>query len=104
MLGSPRLYPTIEERLTELLDAPDTLVLPTISQIHLGVIPVLAGRGTVLVESLAHKTIYDGCVHARGLGATVHRFRTGDLNRLEDLLAEGPGRDRGSSAWTASTA
>jgi 8-amino-7-oxononanoate synthase len=88
MLGSPRLYPDIEERLTELLGAPDTLVLPTISQIHLSVIPVLAGRGTVLVENLAHKTIYDGCVHARAVGATVHRFRSGDLNRLEDLLKE----------------
>ncbi len=88
MLGSPRLYPDIEERLTELLGAPDTLVLPTISQIHLSVIPVLAGRGTVIVENLAHKTIYDGCVHARAVGATVHRFRSGDLNRLEDLLKE----------------
>ncbi len=88
MLGSPRLYPDIEERLTELLGADDTLVLPTISQIHISVIPALAGRGTVMVENLAHKTIYDGCVHARGLGATVHRFRSGDLNRLEDLLRE----------------
>jgi 8-amino-7-oxononanoate synthase len=88
MLGSPRLYPDIEERLTELLGASDTLVLPTISQIHLSVIPVLAGRGTVIVENLAHKTIYDGCVHARALGATVHRFRSGDLDRLEDLLKE----------------
>jgi 8-amino-7-oxononanoate synthase len=88
MLGSPRLYPDIEERLTELLGVDDTLVLPTISQIHLSVIPALAGRGTVMVENLAHKTIYDGCVHARALGATVHRFRSGDLNRLEDLLRE----------------
>jgi 8-amino-7-oxononanoate synthase len=90
MLGSPRLYPTIEERLTSLLGAPDTLVLPTISQIHLGVIPVLAGQGTVLVESLAHKTIWDGCVHARGLGATVHRFRSGDLQQVEELLRAAP--------------
>ena len=93
MLGSPRLYPTIEERLTELLGAPDTLVLPTISQIHLGVIPVLAGKGTILVEQLAHRTIWDGCVHARGLGATVQRFRTGDFGQLEELLrAAPPGR------------
>ena len=92
MLGSPRLYPEIEERLTELLDAPDTLVLPTISQIHLGVIPALVGQGTVLMESLAHKTIYDGCAHARGLGATQHRFSSGDLEQLENLLRQaGPG-------------
>jgi 8-amino-7-oxononanoate synthase len=90
MLGSPRLYPMIEERLTELLGAPDTLALPTISQTHLAVIPALAGEGTILLDSRAHKTIYDGCVHARGLGATVHRFRAGDLSELAELLAAAP--------------
>src|SRR5690348_8779677 len=49
LLGSPRLYPQIEERLTELLGAPDTLVLPTITLIHSSVIPVIAGTGTVFV-------------------------------------------------------
>jgi 8-amino-7-oxononanoate synthase len=86
MLGSPRLYPVIEERLTELLGAPDALVLPTISQIHLSVIPALAGNGHIFLDSRAHRTIYDGCVHARGLGATVHRFRAGDLDHLAELL------------------
>jgi 8-amino-7-oxononanoate synthase len=88
MLGNPRLYPDIEERLADLLHAPDTLLLPTITQIHLSVIPALAGQGTILMDSQAHKTIYDGCVHARGLGATVRRFRSGDLQQLEDLLRE----------------
>jgi 8-amino-7-oxononanoate synthase len=88
MLGSPRPYAQIEERLTELLGSADALVLPTISQIHLAVLPALVGIGTVFVEGLAHKTIYDGCVHARGLGATMHRFRSGDLNQLEHLLRE----------------
>src|SRR4051794_13760344 len=57
MLGSPRLYPMIEERLTELLGAPDSLVLPTISQIHLSVIPALAGKGHILMDARAHRTI-----------------------------------------------
>ena len=90
MLGSPRLYPMIEERLTDLLGAPDTLVLPTISQIHLSVIPALAGSGHIFLDSRAHRTIYDGCVHARGLGATVHRFRSGDLEHLSELLHDLP--------------
>jgi 8-amino-7-oxononanoate synthase len=90
MLGSPRLYPMIEERLTELLGAPDTLVLPTISQIHLSVIPALAGTGHIFLDSRAHRTIYDGCVHARGIGATLHRFRSGDLEHLSELLQDLP--------------
>ncbi|GAA2380341.1 pyridoxal phosphate-dependent aminotransferase family protein [Dactylosporangium salmoneum] len=86
MLGNPRLYPVIEERLAALLGAPDTLVLPTITQIHLSVIPALAGQGTILIDSRAHKTIWDGCVFARAQGATLTRFRT--LDELADRLAE----------------
>jgi 8-amino-7-oxononanoate synthase len=86
MLGSPRLYPLIEERLAELLGTPDVLVLPTISQIHLSVIPALAGKGHIFLDARAHRTIYDGCVHARGIGATVHRFRAGDVDHLAELL------------------
>jgi 8-amino-7-oxononanoate synthase len=91
MLGSPRLYATIEERLAELLGVPDVLALPTISQIHLSAIPVLAGPDAhIYLDSRAHRTIYDGCVHARGLGATVHRFRSGDAGHLEELFRSTP--------------
>ena len=92
MLGSPRLYPQLEERLGELLGAEDTLLLPTISQIHLGVIPALIGQGTLIMESRAHRTIYDGCVFARGQGATMKRFRSGDTDELERLLREATAR------------
>jgi 8-amino-7-oxononanoate synthase len=86
LLGNPRPYLDIEERLTALLGAPDTLVLPTISHIHTTVIPVLAGRGTVLMDSQAHKTIYDGCSIARGQGATLVRFPANDVDALEQEL------------------
>jgi len=92
MLGSPALYPRIEERLADLLGAPDALVLPTVTLIHMAVIPVLAGKGTVIYEHNAHRTIYDACQYARGLGATAHRFRAGDLTRLERLLRAAPSR------------
>jgi 7-keto-8-aminopelargonate synthetase-like enzyme len=90
LLGSPRLYPEIEEQLTELLEAPDTLLLPTITHIHSSVIPVLAGQGMVFLDAQAHKTIYDGCMIARGMGATVRRFRTNDPSHLDRLLRAAP--------------
>lgn len=68
LLGNPRPYLEIEEQLTELLGAPDTLVLPTITLVHTSVIPVLAGQGAVLVDAQAHKTLYDGATIARGAG------------------------------------
>src|SRR3954468_24164129 len=90
LLGNPAIYPQIEEKLTALLDAPDTLVLPTITHIHMSVLPILAGKGMVFLDSQAHKTIYDGSMYAKGLGATVQRFRANDHEHLRELLAAAP--------------
>src|SRR5438067_614467 len=88
LLGSPVLYEQIEERLAELVGAEDVLVLPTITLIHMSVIPVLAGDGTIYVDRRAHKTIYEGAQFAAAHGATVKRFRHDDLDDLERLLKE----------------
>jgi 8-amino-7-oxononanoate synthase len=90
LLGNPRIYPEIEERLTELLDAPDSLVLPTITHIHTSVLPVLAGGGTLMLEAQAHRTLYDGARAAVPTGTTVHRFRLDDLDRLQHQLRGAP--------------
>ncbi|MGW6472246.1 aminotransferase class I/II-fold pyridoxal phosphate-dependent enzyme [Streptomyces nigra] len=90
LLGSPRLYPRIEERLAELLGAPDTLLLPTLTIIHTSVIPVLADGGQVFVEATAHRTVYDGCTVARGQGATLRRFHAERPEELDALLAAAP--------------
>jgi 8-amino-7-oxononanoate synthase len=87
MLGSPVLYEEIEERLTALLGSEDTLVLPTITHIHMSVIPLLAAAGTIFLDARAHKTIYDGCQIARARGAAVRRFRFEDPEHLDELLS-----------------
>src|SRR5438876_2902269 len=88
LLGSPVLYEQIEGRLTELVGAEDVLVLPTITLIHMSVIPVLAGSGTVYVDRRAHKTIYEGCQLAAARGATLERFAFEDAEDLERLLKQ----------------
>ena len=90
LLGNPRPYCDIEEQLTELLGAPDTLVLPTITHIHMSVIPALAGPGFVFVDARAHKTIYDGAAVAAGQGATTRRFAANDPEDLDWKLLEAP--------------
>ena len=90
LLGSPRPYVEIEERLTELLGAPDTLVLPTITLIHMSVIPLLVGQGAVLVDAQAHKTIYEGAAIAKGAGAALHRVRANDPEHLAQVLRSLP--------------
>ncbi len=86
LLGSPALYEELEDRLTDLLGAEDTLLLPTVSLIHLSVLPILAGGGTLFLDSRAHKTIYDGCSLSVARGATIERFRHNDLDQLDALL------------------
>jgi 8-amino-7-oxononanoate synthase len=90
LLGNPRLYVEIEEQLTDLLGAPDTLVLPTITLIHTSVIPALVGQGVVLIDSQAHKTLYEGAAIARGAGATLRRVRSNDYEHLEEVLRSLP--------------
>jgi 8-amino-7-oxononanoate synthase len=88
LLGSPVLYEQIEEHLRELVGSEDALVLPTITLIHMSVIPVLAGSGTIFLEKRSHKTIYDGCRLAEAHGATVKRFAFEDVDDLERLLSK----------------
>ena len=88
LLGSPVLYERIEEKLTSLLGVEDSLVLPTITHIHMSVIPVLAGGGTLFLDSRAHKTIYDGCALAAARGAAIERFAHNNLDWLEALLRD----------------
>ena len=88
LLGSPVLYEQIETRLTELLGAEDALVLPTITHIHMSVIPVLAGGGTIFLDRRAHKTIYDGCQTAQARGAQIARFDSTPAHPEADGLEE----------------
>jgi 8-amino-7-oxononanoate synthase len=95
LLGSPVLYEEIEDKLTGLLGSEDSLLLPTITHIHMSVIPVLAGGGTIFLDSRAHKTIYDGCALAQARGASIQRFGHEDLNHLEALLRDSSWRRPG---------
>jgi 8-amino-7-oxononanoate synthase len=88
LLGNPRMYPQIEEEMTDLLGCEDVLVLPTITHIHTSVIPVLVGDGTIFLDGRAHKTIYDGAMYAAGHGATIVRFRHDDPDHLAELLGD----------------
>jgi 8-amino-7-oxononanoate synthase len=95
LLGSPVLYEQIEDRLTALLGSEDSLLLPTITHIHMSVLPVLAGGGTIFLDSRAHKTIYDGCALAQARGASIQRFAHEELNHLEALLRDSSWRRPG---------
>jgi 8-amino-7-oxononanoate synthase len=85
-LASPALYRRVEEEVAELLGVEDVLTFPTLTHTHSGVLPALAGAGTVLVDLRAHRTIHDAAAIARGRGAQVRRFRHHDVEHARRLL------------------
>ncbi len=92
MAASPELYEQLEARLAHLLGAEDALVLPTISLIAIGLLPALAGKGSVLfADKFVHKVNHDGCRLARDMGATLFSFLHDDLDGLERRLGQHAG-------------
>lgn len=94
MLGSPAPYERLETELALLVGAEDALLFPGITLTHLSVVPLLAGAGAVFLDARAHKALSDGAMIARSHGATLMRFRHGDLDHLEGLLRSTPARPR----------
>src|SRR5262245_10637746 len=91
MAASPEIYEELEAKLAEVLGAEDTLVLPTISLIAIGLIPAIAGKGVLFADKFVHKVNHDGCRLARDMGATLVSFVHTDLDALETLLQQHPG-------------
>jgi 8-amino-7-oxononanoate synthase len=79
-----------------MVGAADTLVFPSISLLHLGVLPTLAGgKGVILKDVEAHHSIHEACQRAQGDGVEWAEFRHNDVEDLERRLAKiQPGRTK----------
>lgn len=87
LVSSPHIYTECEERLAELMHAPGFLILPTVTLVHIGVIPALMGKdGAMFLDKFAHMTMYQACKMARDSGSTLSGFPSGDLNALRAQL------------------
>ena len=81
-MASPRIYEELEEELARFVGAPTTLVFPSISLLHMGVLPVLAGyNGVIFKDTDAHHSLHEGCIRARANGAELVEFRHNDIER-----------------------
>ncbi len=85
-VGANTLYDRIEQQLADLCGTETTLLLPTLTHIHLGVLPVLAAEGDLFMDVHAHQTLLAGGIAAAAYGANVQRFDLDDMGRLEALL------------------
>ncbi|MEO4017869.1 hypothetical protein, partial [Pseudomonas rossensis] len=58
-----------------LLNVEDTLILPTVTLIHIGVIPALVGSdGVMFLDKTAHLTLYQAAKIACDSGAQLRTF------------------------------
>jgi 8-amino-7-oxononanoate synthase len=87
LVASPSLYTLAEERLADLLGVADTLILPTVTLIHMGVIPALGGKdGVLFLDKSAHMTLYEAAKIARDSGCRLESFVHRDYDTLEERL------------------
>jgi myxalamid-type polyketide synthase MxaB len=90
-VASPALYGQLEQELAQMVGAAQTLVFPSISLLHLGVLPVLAGGdGVILTDASAHYSIAEACLRAQADGTQWVEFRHNDVADLERALAKSP--------------
>jgi myxalamid-type polyketide synthase MxaB len=87
-VASPRIYNDLERELAAFVGAPTTLVFPSISLLHTGVLPILAGYdGVILKDTEAHHSIHEGCLRAQANGAEWVHFPHSDIDDLARKLA-----------------
>jgi acyl transferase domain-containing protein/NADPH:quinone reductase-like Zn-dependent oxidoreductase/7-keto-8-aminopelargonate synthetase-like enzyme/acyl carrier protein len=95
-VASPAPYAELERELAQTLGAADTLVFPSISLLHMGVLPVLAGfGGVILKDAAAHHSIHEACLRAQSEGVEWLEFRHNDTADLAVKLGRyRPGRTK----------
>jgi acyl-CoA synthetase (AMP-forming)/AMP-acid ligase II/7-keto-8-aminopelargonate synthetase-like enzyme/acyl carrier protein len=86
-VASPDLYRILEKALSNLVKAPDVLVFPALTLLHMGVIPMLAGKeGVIFIDNAAHRSVSEACRLAGQDGAKVINYKHNDLDNLADKL------------------
>lgn len=92
-VGLPRPVLELERRLADVIGVEDTMIFGTITLLHTGVLPVLAGvDGAIIIDSAAHTSMQEAAALARGKGTSVMPFRHGNLLDLESKLRKSVGK------------
>jgi len=86
-VASPQIYEDLEQELSRFVGAPHVLVFPTVTLLHSGVLPVLAGGdGVILLDRAAHNSMKEAAQLASARGTIVDWFHHNDSNDLEQRL------------------
>jgi 7-keto-8-aminopelargonate synthetase-like enzyme len=86
-VASPQIYEDLEQEIARFIGVPDVLVFPTITLLHSGVLPVLAGTdGVILLDRAAHTSMQEAAQLAKSRGTAVDWFDHNDPYDLERRL------------------
>jgi acyl carrier protein len=94
-VSTPKPIIELETKLAKLVGAPDVTVFGTVTLLHMGVLPLLAGEtGALILDTEAHKSMHEAAGLARSKGTTVTTFRHGDIDDLKAKLSQLGSHDR----------
>ncbi len=86
-VASPQIYEDLEQEIARFIGVPDALVFPTVTLLHSGVLPVLAGTdGVILLDRAAHTSMQEAAQLAGARGTAVDWFDHNDPYDLERQL------------------
>jgi len=86
-VASPQIYEDLEQEIARFIGAPDVLIFPTVTLLHSGVLPVLAGgNGVILLDRAAHNSMQEAAQLAGARGTAVGWFAHNDIEDLERQL------------------
>lgn len=86
-VASPQTFENLEQELAEFIGAKHVLVFPTVTLLHMGVLPMLAGgNGVILLDRAAHNSTKEAAQLAGARGTTIDWFFHNDPKDLERKL------------------
>ncbi len=86
-VASPQTFGDLEQELAEFIGAKHVLLFPTVTLLHIGVLPILAGgNGVILLDRAAHNSTKEASQLAGARGATIDWFFHNDPKDLERKL------------------
>jgi acyl-CoA synthetase (AMP-forming)/AMP-acid ligase II/7-keto-8-aminopelargonate synthetase-like enzyme/acyl carrier protein len=86
-VASPQIYEDLEREIAGFVGAPHVLVFPTVTLLHGGVLPVLAGSdGAIILDRSAHNSVQEAASLAASRGTVVDWFDHNDPHDLERRL------------------
>lgn len=87
-IASPRPLVELEQRLAQVAGVDDVMLFNSVTLLHMGVLPLLAGEsGVLLMDSEAHKSMSEAAALAQAKGATLVTYQHEDMDDLRERLS-----------------